>query len=996
MAETVRPNLATLSKIELYHHPTTIGTPVSSFRFNLNKTDAHSGMRFIPSALLEGETYTFSYKFQKTSGTLSKVGGHTGGFTPVKWSFDGISQNTSYSTAISVADDTNTHEVVFTGVYNGSGSDINLYFQPNRGNVTPVSVDIWDVKVELGDTATPWKPAEEDDESLQSAYTKLEYIESTGTQYIDTGLKPTQNTGFEVDFITYDAIDKTGFGSLFGARENSNKRELLLSSYGGFGGKGLLRFGFKSHDALIESGVRLSATLRNGMYSNSLGGELDVTSSEFTSPVNLLLFACNHNGNIMEYGKVRLYSLKFYDGNTLIRDYIPCRNADREIGLWDKVENKFYGNAGGGAFVGGPILFDTTAFLSGLTMGLASKGVPGEEVDAAPVYGVEWDYSQSGTKLTRMDDAAAFANPAPATSLTSIGTSPFDGIMPWSGMKRETIGADEMVYIPKFYYRAEDDKANSKMRWQITSKPKEGFMLHPGSGRYISRYHTSAGYASVSGVMPIGGQTRATFRDNSHAKGNKWWMNDVATWSALQILYLVEFADWDSQTALGRGQTSGSIVETGGTDKAAYHTIKRDAASHQYRWIENPYSNIRDWLDGSVDIRNRVYVSTDNAAFNDTADGYVDTGLTISGTSSGSYITRLSISEDAPWMFIPTATNGSVGTYISDYSITATSTSPTMRVTGGSKSYNGGWGLFKFDSNDPVGFTAADVGSRLIYTQEDPLDPEGMSFSRGYLLGAELRNGRPAEKWETVFEGYLSPVNGSYLGTHYNGKWVCWLHDSEDNYGPNILNDGDIVRITFDGEVVHDTMRAEEYSITCGNEWLFDPKTSDDHADDGTGFTINESSGDLRVMFRDSLDVCQFKVEKKSSVNKPFVMNNPHLYNGYKFPELPARDEAAYPHALLCFDREWPVCIFSSLPLTYDWGDDYENNEALSAQALKFTYRGEMGAFDEIADAGEAWDIAYDVYDGLIIPTPIWSNYDLFDTAGALKLAASDLVPIYK
>ena len=185
-----------------------------------------------------------------------------------------------------------------------------------------------------------------------------------------------------------------------------------------------------------------------------------------------------------------------------------------------------------------------------------------------------------------MDEAATFADPTPATTWTKTGTSPFDNLMPWAGMKRKTIGTDEMVYIPKFYYRVEDDQANSKIRWQITEKPKDGFSLHPGSGRYISRYHVSDGYASVSGAMPIGDMTRAEARTNSHAKGDNWWLNDVATWSAIQLLYRVEFADWNSQSTLGYGQTSGAIVATGETDSAIYHTIQRSSKSNQYRWIE--------------------------------------------------------------------------------------------------------------------------------------------------------------------------------------------------------------------------------------------------------------------------------------------------------------------------------------------------------------------------------------------------------------------------
>ena len=53
-----------------------------------------------------------------------------------------------------------------------------------------------------------------------------------------------------------------------------------------------------------------------------------------------------------------------------------------------------------------------------------------------PVYGVEWDYSQASPALTRTDDAVGFPAPVPATSLDGSGSSPFDSVMPWAGMKR--------------------------------------------------------------------------------------------------------------------------------------------------------------------------------------------------------------------------------------------------------------------------------------------------------------------------------------------------------------------------------------------------------------------------------------------------------------------------------------------------------------------------------------------------------------------------------
>lgn len=241
-----------------------------------------------------------------------------------------------------------------------------------------------------------------------------------------------------------------------------------------------------------------------------------------------------------------------------------------------------------------------------------------EALDQSGIYGVEWDYSSSATTLTRIGDAAGFADPAPSTAADTAGSSPFDSILPWSGMKRYNIidGAvsysqddtgfsmdayDTVVYIPEFYYAVKNDPYNQKTRWAISPTARDGFEKHPGSGRYVGRYHTSvvsSTYSSKSGYSPKVNITRSTARTNSHAKGDSWWLMDYATWSAIQLLYLVEYANWDSQGMLGDGNDSGSVKASGGTDACVYHSFKCSGASNQYRWIEDPWSNVYDFVDG--------------------------------------------------------------------------------------------------------------------------------------------------------------------------------------------------------------------------------------------------------------------------------------------------------------------------------------------------------------------------------------------------------------
>lgn len=342
------------------------------------------------------------------------------------------------------------------------------------------------------------------------------------------------------------------------------------------------------------------------------------------------------------------------------------------------------------------------------------------------VYGVEWDMSSSSA-LTRIGGASAFSAPSPATSLTVSGSSPFDAVQPWAGMKRYNIigGAvshseddsgfsmkdyDTVVYIPEFWYRCAKDPYNSKWRWAISPVAKDGFEKHPGSGRYVGRYHTSGSSSAVyskSGAKPLVNTTRPNFRTYSHNKGDKWWMIDIATWSAIQLLYLVEFANWDSQTVLGTGQVSGSLTNVGGMDDAVYHTVKRNGSSNQYRWLEDLWSNCYDWVDGLTWSSQYSYITLDNASCTDTTDGATGTGLL---TPSGGYIQNYFYCKAFPWVFLPSKINSNNQGYIPDY---VYSSYPCVFVGGGCSS-SGYRGLF-YLSCDAASYSSGDIGSRLLY-----------------------------------------------------------------------------------------------------------------------------------------------------------------------------------------------------------------------------------------------------------------------------------------
>ena len=66
--------------------------------------------------------------------------------------------------------------------------------------------------------------------NLPSEYKEIEYIESTGTQYINTGVIPNQNTGFDIIYLTKNSVGGSGYGSIIGARHSSGQNELQITT----------------------------------------------------------------------------------------------------------------------------------------------------------------------------------------------------------------------------------------------------------------------------------------------------------------------------------------------------------------------------------------------------------------------------------------------------------------------------------------------------------------------------------------------------------------------------------------------------------------------------------------------------------------------------------------------------------------------------------------------------------------------------------------------
>lgn len=186
--------------------------------------------------------------------------------------------------------------------------------------------------------------------SLPSGYTQLEYIQSSGTQRINTNYNPTQNTRVLAKAY-FNAISSSTTRYFFGAATSSKNAAYECGSSNSK--IGIVHNAAESKFTFPSTNPFTIDYNKNVIYFNgSQVGTFD--ASTFTSSHTLYIFDTNRNNAAYRpIPAITLYSFKIYTNDVLQRDYVPCRNQSNEIGLYDVVNNIFYGNAGTGSFVAG-------------------------------------------------------------------------------------------------------------------------------------------------------------------------------------------------------------------------------------------------------------------------------------------------------------------------------------------------------------------------------------------------------------------------------------------------------------------------------------------------------------------------------------------------------------------------------------------------------------------------------------------------------------------
>lgn len=210
-------------------------------------------------------------------------------------------------------------------------------------NTLKGKLDFEDGIVGIGDTKQAILPSE---------YQQVEYIESTGSAYIDTGIIPNTNTKIDIQFET---IQRGNFGIIFGGEETYKDNSFHL-----YNSSGVFDIGFGSIATAFRTSIDYNSNIKYTLIMDKNGFDVNGATGTFPEPTisttySIYLFAVHRETNVLENNaQKRIYYCKLYNNGTLVRDMIPCyRVSDNVIGMYDLVSNTFFTNAGSGTFTKG-------------------------------------------------------------------------------------------------------------------------------------------------------------------------------------------------------------------------------------------------------------------------------------------------------------------------------------------------------------------------------------------------------------------------------------------------------------------------------------------------------------------------------------------------------------------------------------------------------------------------------------------------------------------
>lgn len=181
----------------------------------------------------------------------------------------------------------------------------------------------------------------------------LNSVVCDGNQYIDTEVKPNQDTIVE---MKCKIDEKAGNQALFGSRTTNVKN--TFTTFFVKTNNNNIRCDYNTVLTNIEAieveKEKVIKQNKNIFYLNGVQ-KASVNYSNFNGDYNLYLFAVNTSGTVEQKSMLEFYYCKIWSGNVLVRDYIPVMDENSNIYLYDKVNSKSYVSKGSNFVLGGEI-----------------------------------------------------------------------------------------------------------------------------------------------------------------------------------------------------------------------------------------------------------------------------------------------------------------------------------------------------------------------------------------------------------------------------------------------------------------------------------------------------------------------------------------------------------------------------------------------------------------------------------------------------------------
>lgn len=196
-------------------------------------------------------------------------------------------------------------------------------------------------------------------QTLPSTYNTIEYLQFTGTQYIDTGVTVDSNTGFDIIFEVLNGQSSSPYYNLFGVRGNDasggtgeTQNFFRIDTIPVDSNSGTeFKYGSTVYNSGIKNTSKINIKLLNKVYTKPDGSTITVAGT-ITTGLPMYIGCINKAGSA--YGNLasmKVYRFKIYSGSTLTHDFIPVqRVSDKVLGLYDLKTSTFKTNMASGVF----------------------------------------------------------------------------------------------------------------------------------------------------------------------------------------------------------------------------------------------------------------------------------------------------------------------------------------------------------------------------------------------------------------------------------------------------------------------------------------------------------------------------------------------------------------------------------------------------------------------------------------------------------------------